>query len=199
LPDLDGMVRLQGIAFPASHGWSRCRVPLTYKRGSSPIISGGGGPYRTVRTRCESGVRIKNSWIRIQESGSRCICIQFDTIRGSGPRPDPESFAFSVLMNFFMDPDPRIWIRVRVTPNSFRKILNMIFWKKILTRAYLWVDPFMFYILASKKIRYPVWGLRRVRPRTCTVVRCGTAQQRTTDPASASGSAFRTVRYASAF
>jgi hypothetical protein len=24
-------------------------------------------------------------------------------IRGSGPRPDPESFAFSVLMNFFTD------------------------------------------------------------------------------------------------
>ncbi len=39
----------------------------------------------------------------------------------------------------------------------------------------------------------------RVRPRTGTVVRCGTAQQRTTDPAFASGSAFRTVRYASAF
>ncbi len=38
-----------------------------------------------------------------------------------------ESFAFSVLMNFFTDPDPRIRIRVRVTPNSFRKNLNMIF------------------------------------------------------------------------
>ncbi len=30
-------------------------------------------------------------------------------------------------------------------------------------------------------------------------LRCGTIQQRTTDPASASGTAFRTVRYASAF
>ena len=69
-----------------------------------------------VRIRCESGVRIK-----IPESGSRCIRIQFGTIRGSGPRPDPESFAFSVLMNFFTDPDPRIRIRVRVTPNSFTK------------------------------------------------------------------------------
>ncbi len=29
-----------------------------------------------------------------------------------------------------MDPDPRIWIRVRVTPNSFRKILNMSFLKE---------------------------------------------------------------------
>jgi hypothetical protein len=48
-------------------------------------------------------------------------------IRGSGPCLDPESFAFSVLMNFFTDPDPRIRIRVRVTPNSFRNNLNMIF------------------------------------------------------------------------
>jgi hypothetical protein len=39
----------------------------------------------------------------------------------------------------------------------------------------------------------------RVRPRTGIVIRRGTAQQRTTDPASASGSAFRTVRYAAAF
>jgi hypothetical protein len=30
-------------------------------------------------------------------------------------------------MNFFTDPDPRIRIRVRVTPNSFRKNSNMIF------------------------------------------------------------------------
>jgi hypothetical protein len=45
-------------------------------------------------------------------------------------RPDPESFAFSVLMNFFADPDPRIRIRVRVPPNSFRKILNMSFLKE---------------------------------------------------------------------
>ncbi len=39
----------------------------------------------------------------------------------------------------------------------------------------------------------------RVRPRTGTVERRDTAQQRTTDLASASGSAFRTVRYAAAF
>ncbi len=38
-----------------------------------------------------------------------------------------------------------------------------------------------------------------VRPRTGTVERRGTAQQRTTDPASASGSAFRSVRYVAAF
>jgi hypothetical protein len=31
---------------------------------------------------------------------------------------------------FFIDPDPRIRIQVRVTPNSFRKILNMIFLKE---------------------------------------------------------------------
>ncbi len=129
LPDLDGMVRLLGIAFPGSHWWSRCRVTLTYMRSSSPIRSGGGGPYRMVRIRCESGVRIK-----IPESGFK--------------NPDPDAFAFSlvwfadtdlvrirnhlhfaVLMNF-TDPDPRIRIRVRVTPNSFRKILNMIFLKE---------------------------------------------------------------------
>ena len=39
----------------------------------------------------------------------------------------------------------------------------------------------------------------RIRPRTGTVERRGTAQQPTTDPASASGSAFRTVRYGAAF
>ncbi len=130
LPDLDGMVRLQGIAFPGSHRWSRCWVTLTYMRSSSPIRSGGGGPYRMVRIRCESGVRIK-----IPESGFK--------------NPDPDAFAFSlvwfadpdhirirnhlhfaVLKNFFTDPDSRIRIRVPVTPNSFRKILNMIFWKK---------------------------------------------------------------------
>ncbi len=39
----------------------------------------------------------------------------------------------------------------------------------------------------------------RVRPCTGTVKRRGTAQHWTTDPASASGSAFRTVRYAATF
>jgi hypothetical protein len=38
-----------------------------------------------------------------------------------------------------------------------------------------------------------------IRPCTGTVKNHGTAQQRTTDPASASGSAFRTTRYAAAF
>ncbi len=51
-------------------------------------------------------------------------------IRGSGPHPDRESFAFCGLMNFFTDPEPRIRIWVRVTPNSFRKILNMTFLKE---------------------------------------------------------------------
>ncbi len=102
---------------------------LIYKRSSSPIRSGGGGPYHMVRIRCESGVRIK-----IPESGFK--------------NPDPDAFAFSLLwfadpdhvrirnhLHFlfwwiFPDPDPRIWIRVRVTPNSFLKILNMIFLKE---------------------------------------------------------------------
>ncbi len=84
LPDLDGRVRLQGIAFPAPHRWSRCRVTLTNKRGSSPIRSGGGDPYRMVRIRCESGVRIK-----IPESGFK--------------NPDPDAFAFNLVR--LADPD----------------------------------------------------------------------------------------------
>ncbi len=90
-----------------------------------------------VRIRCESGVHIK-----IPESGFK--------------NPDPDAFAFnlvrfadpdhvrirnhlhfSVLMNFFTDPDPGDRIRVRVTPNSFRKILNMNFLKENRIRAYL--------------------------------------------------------------
>jgi hypothetical protein len=71
------------------------------------------------------------------------------------------------------------------------------------------MDPFMFLQFSFKKDA--VRGLRietrirdqspdpRVRPCTGTVKRRGTAQQRTTDPASASGSAFRTVQYAAAF
>jgi hypothetical protein len=81
--------------------------------------------------------------------------------------------------------------------------------KEIRIRAYLLMDPFMFLQFSFKK--NAVHGLRietrirdrspdpRVRPRTGTVKRRGTAQQRTTDPASASGSSFRTVRYAAAF
>ncbi len=63
-----------------------------------------------VRIRCESGVRIK-----IQESGSVCIRISFGMIRGSRPRPDPESFAFFISMSFFdgsgfedLDPGSRL-------------------------------------------------------------------------------------------
>ncbi len=98
----------------------------------------------------------KNSRIPIQESGSGCIGIQFGMIRGSGPRSDPELFAFSLLMDFFTDPDPRIRIRVRVTPNSFRKNLNMIFLEEKRIRAtFEWIRAY-FYILALKRIRYPV-------------------------------------------
>ncbi len=40
-----------------------------------------------------------------------CIRISFGMIRGSGPRPDPELFAFCISMSFFdgsglEDPDP---------------------------------------------------------------------------------------------
>jgi hypothetical protein len=102
-----------------------------------------------------------------------------------------------------MDPDPRIRIRVHVSPNSFRNNFNMIFLKGI-----RWIRSCFLQFSFEKDA---VSGLRietlirdrspdpRVRPRTGTVERGGTAQQRTTDPASASGSAFRTVRYATAF
>ncbi len=110
---------------------------------------------------------------------------------------------------FLMDPDPRIRIRVRISPNSFRKNFNMIFLKEIRIRAYLqWIRSCFLQFSFGKNA---VHGLRietrirdrsldpRVRPCTGTVERRGTAQQRTTDPASASGSAFRTARYAAAF
>ncbi len=81
--------------------------------------------------------------------------------------------------------------------------------KEIRIRGYLLMDPFMFLQFSFKKDA--VRGLRIetrirdqssdpcVRPRTGTVVSRGTAQQRTTDPASASGSAFRTAWHAAAF
>ncbi len=146
------MVRLQGIAFPGSHRWSRCRVTLTYMRSSSPIRSrrGGSVPYGTDPMRIWGPH--KNSWIRIQESGSRCIRIQSGMIR----------LHFTVLMSFFTDPDPRIGIRVHVTPNSFRKILNMIFLKENSDpRLPFDGSAHVLQFLALKKMQYPVWGLRR--------------------------------------
>ncbi len=179
------------------------------RRVCSPIGSGGGDPYRMVRIRCESGVRIK-----ILESGFR--------------NPDPYAFAlvlvwfvdpdhvrirnhvhFAFRWVFLMDPDPRIRIRVRVSPNSFGKILIWYFLKGNRIRASFQCIRSCFYNLAL--IKNAIRGLRietrirdrspdpRVRPRTGTVERRGTAQQRTTDPASASGSAFRTIRYAATF
>ncbi len=86
----------------------------------------------------------------------------------------------------------------------------MIFLKEFRIRAYLLIDVFMFLQFSFFK-KDAVRGLRietrirdrspdlRVRPRTGTVVRRGTAQQWTTDLASASRSAFCTVRYAAAF
>ncbi len=71
-------------------------------------------------------------------------------------------------MNFFTDPDPRIRIRVRVTPNSFRKNLNMIFLEEKWIRAtFEWICA-CFYILALKKDAVP--GLR-IETRIRTKVR----------------------------
>jgi hypothetical protein len=200
LPDLDGRVQLQGIAFPAPHGWTRCWVTLTYKRSPKPIRSWGGSPYRRVLYGTDP-MRIwgphKNSWIRIQESGSRCIHIQFGMIRGSGPRPDPESFAFSVLMNFFLR------IRTQGSGSGFTSHPT------VLEKFSTWFvkensDP---RLPLSGSVHVLQFSLRcgtwfedwDVHPRTGTVVRCDTTRQWTTDQASASGSAFRTARYASAF
>ncbi len=55
----------QEMVFPSSHRMPDDRYPYI-RRVCSPIRSGGGGPYRTVQTPCESGVRIK-----ILESGLR--------------------------------------------------------------------------------------------------------------------------------
>jgi hypothetical protein len=81
----------------------------------------------------------------------------------------------------------------------------MIFLKEIRIRAYLLMDPFMYLQFSFKKgAVHGLWIEKRirdrspdpcVRPRTGTVVRRGTAQQQTADPAFASGSAFRTVQY----
>jgi hypothetical protein len=46
-------------------------------------------------------------------------------ICGSGPRPDPESFAFCIFDEFFMDPDPG-----SCHTQQLQKNLNMIFERK---------------------------------------------------------------------
>jgi hypothetical protein len=56
-------------------------------------------------------------------------------IRGSGPRPDPESFAFSVLMNLQLNS----W-------TALEKFKHDIFGGKPDPR-HLWVDPFMFFTI----------------------------------------------------
>ncbi len=43
----------------------------------------------------------KNSWIRIRESESGPIRITFNSIRGSGPHPYPDLYAFCVLEDFW--------------------------------------------------------------------------------------------------
>jgi hypothetical protein len=44
---------------------------------------------------------LKNSRIRIQESGSVPIHITLDSIRGFGPRPDPDLYAFRIFEGFW--------------------------------------------------------------------------------------------------
>jgi hypothetical protein len=109
-----------------------------------------------------------------------------------------------------------LWIRIRGSgsgfashPTAFRKILMWYFLKEIRSAPPFSGFVHVFYSLAL--IKSAVRDLRIetrirdrspdpcVRPRTGTVERRGNSQQRTTDPASASRSAFRTVRYAAAF
>jgi hypothetical protein len=145
----------------------------------------------------------KNSWIQIQESGSICIRISFGMIHRSRPRQIRNYLHFAFRWVFLMDPDPRIRIRVRVSPNSFRKILMWYFLKKIgsappFSGSVPVFLQFSFDKNAVRSLRTETW-IRdrsldpRVRPRTGTIERRGTAQQRTLDPVSASGSAFRPV------
>ena len=95
-------------------------TPTKHEKG--PIGTKGVDPYWTVRIRCESGVRIKNSRIRIQESGSGGIRLKFwydSRIRTESGSGILLRFMFDVHL---MDPDSRIRIQVRVTHTSFRKI-----------------------------------------------------------------------------
>ncbi len=140
----------QGIAFPGPFQMPDSNDPYI-RRVCSPIRSGGGGPYRMVRIRCESGVRIK-----IPESGFL--------------NPNPYAFAlllvwfvdpdhvrirnylhFAFRWVFLMDPDLRIRIRVRVSPNSFRKILIWYFIKKIRSAPPFSGSVHVFYSLALIK------------------------------------------------
>jgi hypothetical protein len=72
----------QEMVFPSPHQMPDDRYPYI-RRVCSPIRSGGGGPYRTVRARCESGVRIK-----ILETGLRNL----------------NPYAFALLLVLFADP-----------------------------------------------------------------------------------------------
>jgi hypothetical protein len=69
---------------------------------------------------------------------------------------------------FFTDLDPRIRIRVRVTPNSFRKNLNMIFLEEKRIRATFECIRVCFLHFSFKKDAVP--GLR-IETRIRTVVR----------------------------
>ncbi len=85
-------------------------------------------------------------------SGSICIHISFGMIRGSGPCPDPESFAFCISMSFFMDPDPGS----RLTQQLQKKFQYDIF-KRNQDPSLPLVDPFMFFLQFSfGKLRYAV-------------------------------------------
>ncbi len=173
--------RTNGIHRPFTH--EDCLQPDWIRRRGSPP---------TVRILCESGLRIK-----ILESGFgnqnpdafALLLVQF---------ADPDHIRIQNYLHlafrwlFFMDLDPRI--RVRVPSNSFFKIFSAVFWEKKQIRASRSGSGHVFTFLELLK-----GAVRDLRRGSGTIKRRGTAQHRRTDPASTTGSAFQTVRYAAAF
>ncbi len=91
----------------------------------SPIGSWGGGPYRTLRTLCESGVcrKILKSGLRNLNLYAFALLLVWFADADHVRILNYLHFAFQWV--FLMDPDPRIWIRVCVPSNSFRKFFTV--------------------------------------------------------------------------
>jgi hypothetical protein len=81
--------------------------------------SGGGDPYRMVRIPCESGVLIKILESELGNLNPYSSTLLFSALRRSRSPPNPELYAFRVLMNFWR---VRIWgSRFTSYSGSFRK------------------------------------------------------------------------------
>ncbi len=117
----------------------RIRYPYTQELlQPSWILRRGSVPYGTDPMRIW-GLH-KNSWIRIRESESGCICITFGAVHRSGSRPDPGLFAFPGLMNFWRVRIRRSGSGFSSHSGSFRKFLLRSFDKiKTDSRLPLWI------------------------------------------------------------